>query len=70
MSDSCLSVNSQNEKINSRKRSQGQDTEKQENQMPSTVDNDHDEHLQENINPTNAVRSNISLGKNKKRRRY
>ncbi|CAF4022370.1 unnamed protein product, partial [Rotaria magnacalcarata] len=66
VTNSCVSINSQNHRINSRKRSQRQITEKQTNQMSPTVDNDQNEHFQENISPTNDAKSNISHGKNKK----
>ncbi|CAF1480114.1 unnamed protein product, partial [Rotaria sordida] len=70
VTDPCLSINSRHQRVNCLKRQQSQHIEKQTSQNSFTVDNDHDEQFQDNISPTNEAKSNISHGKNKRRRRY
>ncbi|CAF1517373.1 unnamed protein product [Rotaria sordida] len=70
VTDPCLSINSQNQRINCLKRQKSQHIQKQTSQNSFTVDNDQDEQFQDNISPMNDAKSNISHGKNKRRRRY
>ncbi|CAF3902377.1 unnamed protein product [Rotaria sordida] len=70
VTDPCLSINSRHQRVNCLKRQQSQHIEKQTSQNSFTVDNDQDEQFQDNISPMNEAKSNISHGKNKRRRRY
>lgn len=68
--NSSFLIDSQNQKLNSRKRPQRRDIITQENYKRLIADDDQDEEFQENVVPSNTASSHVIQKQNKRKRRH